>query len=599
MIKSIFLKSASFLFAFGVMLTSCQQKQSNEQEDNEKPEAKAISVSYNEPADPNPIDESLWADVPQGLHGSFGTPDERYPKHVPIITPKNMNWQLIGWKGERVQTQVVLWNKVGEHALTYEIGDFKSMDGTTIDANQVQLRFVKYVLTDEFSDGCGKRKKEDYAVSLVADALDNVTNINMESNSVRPVWVSIDIPENSTSGTFQNEIKINSNNGEQIVFNIELTVQDHVLPQPSEWSYHLDLWQNPYAVARVQNVKVWSDEHFQHLEPMLKMLASAGQKCITTSIIHHPWDGQTVDPFDEMIKWTKKTNGSWEYDYTIFDRWVEFAEKCGITQQINCYSMVPWHMRFRYFDEATNSFVDLEAKTGTEEYDNHWRPFLQDFWAHLNEKNWQNKTVIAMDERPMEAMKSVIKLIKEASPDLKIALAGEFHEEIQEDIFDLCVASQEIVPQEDIMQRNKNGKFTTYYTCCVEAYPNNFTFSPPAESAWQGWYAASKGFDGYLRWAYNSWVEEPLLDSRFRTWPAGDTYMVYPGARSSIRFERIREGIQDYEKIRILKEKLSADKLTELNNVLATFKLEALSQQPASDMVNEGKAVINKISEGL
>ena len=599
MIKLTFLKSVSFLFVLSVILTSCQQKQSNEQEDNKKPEGNAISVSYNESADPSPIDESLWADIPQGLHGSFGTPDERYPKHLPIVTPKNMKWNATGWKGERIHTQVVLWTKEDEHTLTYEIGGFKDQNGATISANQTQLRFVKYVLTDEFSDGCGKRNKEDYAVSLVADVLDIATIINMENNSVRPVWVSIDIPENTISGTYLNEIKINSSKGDQVVFNIELTVQDQVLPQPSEWSYHLDLWQNPYAVARVHNVKAWSDEHWGYLEPMLKMLASAGQKCVTTSIIHHPWDGQTVDPFDEMIKWTKKTDGSWEYDYSVFDRWVEFAEKCGITQQINCYSMVPWHMRFRYFNEATNSFEELETKTGTEEFNNHWRPFLQNFWMHLKEKNWQDKTVIAMDERPMEAMKSVIKLIKETSPDLKIALAGEFHEEIQDDIFDLCVASKEIVPKEDIMQRNKKGNFTTYYTCCVEAYPNNFTFSPPAESAWQGWYAASKGFDGYLRWAYNSWVKEPLLDSRFRTWPAGDTYMVYPGARSSIRFERIREGIQDYEKIRILKEKLSTDKLEELNNVLATFKLEALSNQPAGEMVNKGKDVINKISEEL
>lgn len=47
---------------------------------------------------------------------------------------------------------------------------------------------------------------------------------------------------------------------------------------------------------------------------------------------------------------------------------------------------------------------------------------------------------------------------------------------------------------------------------------------------------------------------DPLTDSRFRAWLAGDTYLVYPDARSSIRFERLREGIQDAEKIRILKD---------------------------------------------
>ena len=35
--------------------------------------------------------------------------------------------------------------------------------------------------------------------------------------------------------------------------------------------------------------------------------------------------------------------------------------------------------------------------------------------------------------------------------------------------------------------------------------------------------------------------------------PAGDTFLVYPGGNSSIRFEKLREGIVDYEKVRILR----------------------------------------------
>ena len=66
-----------------------------------------------------------------------------------------------------------------------------------------------------------------------------------------------------------------------------------------------------------------------------------------------------------------------------------------------------------------------------------------------------------------------------------------------------------------------------------------------------GWYAMAAGYNGALRWAFNSWVKNPLVDSRFRTWPAGDTYIAYPQARSSIRYERLLEGIQDYEKYRL------------------------------------------------
>ena len=79
---------------------------------------------------------------------------------------------------------------------------------------------------------------------------------------------------------------------------------------------------------------------------------------------------------------------------------------------------------------------------------------------------------------------------------------------------------------------------------------------------------------GFLRWAYNSWVEDPIRDSRFRKWAAGDTYLVYPEGRSSIRFERLVEGIQDWEKIRLLKTEFSGDdaKLQTLHDLLEPFR---------------------------
>ena len=91
-----------------------------------------------------------------------------------------------------------------------------------------------------------------------------------------------------------------------------------------------------------------------------------------------------------------------------------------------------------------------------------------------------------------------------------------------------------------------------------------------------------------------------MIDSRFRSWPAGDTYLVYPDARSSIRFERIREGIQDFEKIRIIKARMEGKSNTilmdSLNRHLRQFEISNLKNTSASDMVNTGKELINEIS---
>ena len=108
-----------------------------------------------------------------------------------------------------------------------------------------------------------------------------------------------------------------------------------------------------------------------------------------------------------------------------------------------------------------------------------------------------------------------------------------------------------------------------------------------------------KKYDGYLRWAYNSWPKEPLKDSRFTAWPAGDTFQVYPGPLSSIRFEKLIEGIQDFEKIKILKEefkKESKEKESKaLNAVLMQFEIEKLSKQSAEEMVAKAKHILNTL----
>lgn len=68
----------------------------------------------------------------------------------------------------------------------------------------------------------------------------------------------------------------------------------------------LDLWQNPFAVARYYQVPLWSQAHLDAMRPLMKMLADAGQKIITASIMHKPWNGQTEDFFETMVTWMKR-----------------------------------------------------------------------------------------------------------------------------------------------------------------------------------------------------------------------------------------------------------------------------------------------------
>lgn len=552
--------------------------------------------SYFTEAQPiKPANNNDWTKLPAPVTVSFASSNARYAKNdVPQIKVEQQ-WNASGWKGEKLHTQLLVWTNQNIANLQYSITEPANAKGEMIPATAIKAGFVRYVITDEFAGGCGYRKPADFDSSLSPDAIDIISSIPVEKNSVQPIWLSLHIPATASAGVYNGSITINADKQYKLPFSIR--VVNRVLPPPSSWTFDLDLWQHPAAIARIHGVPLWSDEHFKLMRPYYTMLANAGQKNITASIMEEPWGHQTYDDFPSLIKWTKKKNGTWTYDYSLFDKYISFVMDCGITKRINCYSMVPWALSFRYYDEAAKKDTALKAKVGSPEYNTHWTTMLKDFTKHLKQKGWFGITTIAMDERPMKDMQVVIKMLKQIDPQWKIALAGNYHPEIEKDVFDYCLASNLEFDANILKQRLEAGKPSTYYTCCSENYPNGFTFSPPAEHVWIGWYAASKGFTGYLRWAYNSWVADPLRDSRFRSWPAGDTYQVYPGPRTSIRFEKLIEGIQDFEKINILKklykQNNDTQSLNKLEAALALFDIKKLSTVPAEEMLVQAKDLIN------
>lgn len=544
-----------------------------------------------------------WAPMNMRTSLSWGSADVRFEKEkVPVLDSVQKVWHATAWRGEKVHTQLLVWTGRLLKEVNFEVDDLRDDQGHTIDSRFIHAGFIQYVVTDGLNSeggGCGITRGRDS--SRVADVVDNVAKLDVLARTTQPVWVSIAVPTGAQPGMYHARMRVKAGKNLVGALGVSLEVSKRVLPLPAQWKYHLDLWQNPYASARVYNVVPWSKAHLQAMRPEMQRLADAGQKAITTSIIHDPWNGQTKDIYQSMIRWVKRRDGTWYYDYKVFDQWVSFMMSLGIDKLINCYSMIPWNHTFYYFDEASGKELSVIAKPGTADYEAHWRPMLVDFAKHLRAKGWFDKTAIAMDERPLEDMLKAIALVKNVDKDLRLSLAGNDHAEFEDVLVDYSIPSAQSFDAAVLSRRKAKGYSTTYYTCCTEGYPNTFTFSPPAESTWLSWFAVAKGYDGYLRWAYNCWPQAPLQDSRFSTWSAGDAFLVYPGNRTSMRFERLVEGIQDAEKIRLLKEAFAQahaeDKLEELDRILRAFELATLKTKPADEMVHEAQLALNGLAK--
>jgi hypothetical protein len=262
--------------------------------------------------------------------------------------------------------------------------------------------------------------------------------------------------------------------------------------------------------------------------------------------------------------------------------------------------MVPWGNRLSYIDAASGQLKSITAKPGTEAYNAYWSAFLKSFAAHLKQKGWFGVTAIAMDERGLEDMKKMIALLDSVDPEFKIALAANKNlSAIIDRVHDYCFYVK-FKPDEKLNDsRAARGRHTTFYVCCGPRKPNTFTFSPPAESAWQGWYAAANRYDGFLRWALCSYTADPFKTTDYprRKWPSGDCFLIYPGPRSSVRFERLREGIQDFEKVRVLRKMLR-------NDAKQTAELEAIlgnihRKGDYTSMVSKAREELSKLAASV
>ena len=147
-----------------------------------------------------------------------------------------------------MSAQVVLWSTDTIQHVECEWTPFKR--GKIVLADSiVQTRFVRYVIADEFAGGQDGRIISNLDSSLVADALDPITCINMEPKSVRPVWVSINVPYDAEPGEYEASMLVYSYQNPTQELRFKLNVLQRAMPHCDEWTFYLDIRQNPLSIA--------------------------------------------------------------------------------------------------------------------------------------------------------------------------------------------------------------------------------------------------------------------------------------------------------------------------------------------------------------
>ena len=525
---------------------------------------------------------------------------------------------LWSWKNDKAISEIaILSGSEDLNNVRVEIGQFENEKGTILDSDAIQATFITEALG--FIGNAGWYSINPNAVMPTGpkeyyfDIIDTSEPLaQLGKDRVQLVWLDFNAGKDTQPGTYTGQITVTADGlteGKTIDYTFE--VIDLTFDDTEDYTFRPNYWTYPFSSAEYYEVEPFSPEHIDILRTHLLQYKEYGGVTLTASLVEEAWGGQTygeIDPANgddircpSLIKWTKKADGTWSFDYDYFDKFVEVAESIGIGDDIVLYSMIPWNDRIIYYDEASGTVkkdtVSISNKTN---YASYWRPFLVDFTAHLDAKDWFDKVSIGFDERAM--MKNVFDLIDEVkNKDGKSFKKKGAYNHIfngdgvpprMEDLsYNLNLLRNNIADFKPFLaDRKEKGLSTTFYTG-TDVFPNSFLRSLPAESYWTMMFSGSLGVDGFLDWAYDAWVEDPLVDTTHYSFQPGDCFMVYPSpkdaekkvTKASIRSEKYGEGIRDINKLYRMQEaypELAQDIEQLFSTVKSNYAFDLVNNQP-------------------
>lgn len=412
----------------------------------------------------------------------------------------------------------------------------------------------------------------------VFDVISHESARDLKAMALHEGWLKVSSTAQTPAGDYV--LKVSLRSGEQTLesYTWNLRVQDLALPD--ELETQMELWMYPYSVNRYYSGKT-SEEYFGtsvtdlynvHLDDayddalghQLDLYKEAGGDAITVTVVEDAWNHQCHDPYPSMVKWKKNADGTFSFDYTDLDKWVQMNLDHGIDGQIKSFSMSCWGNRVIYYDEEAGKVVSESPSTGSERWKELWGAFMNDYAAHMEEKGWFDLCYMAMDERPIAEVTPVLDLVESVKNSqgehMKTAIAvnGWSVEPVFDRLDDISftIGFSGSKVREIADQRKAQGKLTTLYTCGGQ---NSATLNNPGESAQSIMTCWKNDTDGFLRWAFDSFNAEPLVNTNHVRFVPGDLYLVYPSQRdgdrvpqTTPRYEKLVEGNRMMNKLWIL-----------------------------------------------
>ena len=363
--------------------------------------------------------------------------------------------------------------------------------------------------------------------------------------------------------------------------NFSVNVSRVKLPEVGVNSAVMTNWFNIEHFGFPRRLKLWSHEFWQALGDNARLM-------------YHMRQNTMFVPLEHFFQYDKES-GRYTLESRLLKQYIDAFTSCGM------YWIESGHLGKRDGSWFTTEFKVLlsdnpvRSRAGAADIAQ-MAGLLRNF---IEENNLKERWIQHVADEPIacnaDCYRIFCGIVRKYLPGITIMDA----------LSDLDIAGAVDIwcPQAQVYQREQKafeatrqqGDKVWIYTCCHPGGPwlNRLSDGELLRPLLLGWGCGINGIDGFLHWGWNQFrhytrgdlpeIQDPFEDlaplqhdTAINFLPPGDTHIVYPSEDgkvwSSLRLEAQREGMEDWELIRMLKAK-SPEKCAEITGkVFKTFK---------------------------
>ena len=104
---------------------------------------------------------------------------------------------------------------------------------------------------------------------------------------------------------------------------LRLEVADYAVPDTQNYKTWIEVMQSPDTLAAEYDVPLWSDKHWELIAQSMRYIGDIGSRVVHVPLIAETNSGNA----QSMVRWIKKADGTFDYDFTIMDKYLDVAEK--------------------------------------------------------------------------------------------------------------------------------------------------------------------------------------------------------------------------------------------------------------------------------